>query len=262
MQVLIINLPEAVERMAFQQAQMQRLGLDYRRLEAVTTGLLDPPADDAYWKKWQRPLKDTEKAAFLSHRRAWQTVLDEKRPFLILEDDALLSDAVPGFLSSCESIDWADHISLEVRGRKKIVGKKPVSQEIPVKRLYQDRTGAAAYILWPSGANKLLERCRNYSGLADAVISSTYALKSYQCDPALAIQLDMCEKYGVAVSQETSSFIDRGRHDRQLKCCSDPEWYLFKSRRLLSQLRMGLHHLGRLFVAQRTDIPLSKEFQS
>ncbi|MEJ2322085.1 MAG: glycosyltransferase family 25 protein [Gammaproteobacteria bacterium] len=260
MQVLIINLPEAAERMDFQQAQMQRLGLDFRRLEEITTAQLDPPADAPYWKTWQRPLRDTEKAAFLSHKRAWQTVLDENRPFLILEDDAVLSSAVPGFLSSCESIDWADHLSLEVRGRKKIVGKKMASKEIPVRRLYQDRTGAAAYILWPAGAKKLLERCRNYSGLADAVISSTYALKSYQCDPALALQLDMCETYGIMPPLQTRSFIDSGKHDRQLRCCSDPQWYGFKSRRLLSQLRMGVRHLGRLFVSQRTHIPLSGNF--
>ena len=254
MQVLIINLPEAKERMSFQQEQMQRLGLDYRRLEAVTTGQLDPPAGDAYWKKWERSLKDTEKAAFMSHKRAWQTVADHNRPYLILEDDALLSNQIQAFTALCESIEWADHVSLEARGRKKIVGRKLVSTDIPLRRLYQDRTGAAAYILWPSGAKKLLERCRNYSGLADAVISSTYNMKSYQCDPALAIQLDMCKTYGLVAPIDTHSFIDEGEYENSRRSTFGFQKVMFKTRRLISQLKMAFHILRHVPVAKRVEI--------
>ena len=75
MKALVINLAGETERMSFQADQLTALDLPFERLDAVTPDRLDPPADDAYWTGWQRPLRQTEMAAMASHRGAWDRVL-------------------------------------------------------------------------------------------------------------------------------------------------------------------------------------------
>lgn len=194
MNIRVINMAGATERMTFQAAQLTRLGLAYSRVEAVTPDTLSPPPDDPAWTAWERPLRDVEKALYASHRRVWAMIAAEDAPCLVLEDDAMLSARVPALLAALEGAGGIDHISLETRSRYKYVGKV-AHPDLPLRRLYQDRTGAAAYVLWPEGARILLGRP---AGLADAVICAAYDLRSYQADPALAIQVDQCGAYGLA----------------------------------------------------------------
>ena len=172
--------------MAFMAQQMDALGLPYERLEAVTPDAQSGSHNAAYWASWQRPLKETEKACFLSHVAAWERVAALEEPALILEDDVVLSRATQVLLKSCRGLVDVDHLTLEVRQRRKIVAKdaQPLTDDHVMRRLYQDRSGAAAYVLWPSGAAKLLQRAKTQAALADAMICGAYELKSYQVEPA------------------------------------------------------------------------------
>ncbi len=178
MKALIINLAGETGRMAFQRKQMASLRLDYERIDAITPETLCPAADDLFWALWERPLRPGEKAFFASHQKAWEAVVRAAAPCLILEDNALLSTETPAFLSQVETFQGPEHLSLEVRVRKKLVSRKHLiaggatSRPAPVRRLYQDRPGSAAYILWPSGACKLLKRSRRHPGLSDAAITA------------------------------------------------------------------------------------------
>jgi glycosyl transferase family 25 len=125
MRVLIINVAHATERMAFMQAQMQALGLQWERVEGVTPLTLYPPAEDPVWHRWQRPLRTTEMALCASHAAAWRRVLELGQPCLVLEDDAVLASETPEFLTGAEAVAGIDHISLETRARKKLVARRP-----------------------------------------------------------------------------------------------------------------------------------------
>ena len=247
MRALIINLAAQTGRIAFQGAQMEALGLDWERLEAVTPKTLDPPAEDPSWQRWQRPMMPVEIAIFASHVMAWERVIDARAPHLILEDDAMLADEVPALLCRLESEPGLDHVSLETRGRKKLVGRRHPG--LPIRRLYQDRTGAAAYALWPSGARKLRSRAARWPGLADAVICAAYEMKSWQADPALAIQLDRCGAHGMETPVVTASSVDAKRPPRSNG--------LHHARRFAAQARQGLRLLSKLGVSERRCIALS-----
>jgi len=255
MEALIINLPGAAERMAFQKKQMKALGLAYTRLNACDVNAI-ARYSTAYWNTWERPLRDTEKACFLSHRQAWAAVAAQNRPALILEDDAVLSSDTPAFLNSLAFVEGIDLLTLETRARKKLVARKQSSQEekLGIRRVYQDRSGAAAYILWPAGARKLLQRTQRRAGLADAVICAAYELKTFQADPALAMQIDRCEAYRLTPPIKTQSSI---------LTCDVPaprETHLtvarlrFRVRRLYSQLRMGIRFVTKALFAERRYI--------
>lgn len=245
--VLIINLATETKRMTFQVAQMAALGLAWERMEAVTPETLPIPLDDMRWRGWERSMRATEIAVLVSHCAAWERVRTADAPHLIIEDDAFLAMEVPAFLHKAEDEAELDHVTLEVRNRRKLVGRR--HPNLPMRRLYQDRTGAAAYVLWPTGARKLLARASGRPGLADAVICAAYEMNSWQADPALAVQLDQCSVYGMAqpISTESSIHPDPPppRHSLQL------------ARRIAGQLRMGIRFLSKSLVAERRRIVLS-----
>lgn len=250
MRVLIINRAVASTRMRFQVEQMAILGLDWERMEAVTPETVPAPLGDPRWRRWERPLRATEIAGLASHCAAWERVRTSDAPCLILEDDAFLALETLAFLRETEDEKGLDHVTLEARSRKKLVGR--THPNLPIRRLYQDRTGAAAYVLWPSGAEKLLARAAKRPGLADAVIAAAYEMSSWQADPALAVQLDQCSAYGmeqpiVTESSASSTLPPSGRG-------------LYRVRRLASQLRMGIRHLSKVAVAQRRRIALSPDW--
>ena len=250
MRVLIINLSRATTRMNFQDVQMAALGLEWERMDAVTPETLPVPADDLRWQQWERPMKVIEIAVLASHCMAWERVRVAGAPHLIIEDDALLAAETPVFLQELKHEGGLDHVTLEVRSRKKLVGRR--HRNLPMRRLYQDRTGAAAYVLWPSGAGKLLSRADIRPGLADAVICAAYELNSWQADPGLAIQLDQCALYGMVqpIPTESSTSWDSPPRGRGV----------YRARRIAAQLHMGLRHLSKLFVAERRWIPLSSNW--
>ena len=239
MKIFIINLSSAVERRQFQQEQFSKLGLDYEILNATSIHDISNETYAKHYQDWQRPLLNTEVACYFSHRSAWQKIINNNSPALILEDDALLSIHTPEILNSINALPDIDLIQLETRGRKKLIKSHglTVSFTHVIHRLYQDRTGAAGYILWPSGAKKLLEHEILYGiGLADAHIASCYSLIGYQVEPAVVIQLDQCNYYNVknpyAKDLSSSTISNNDRNSKKL--------FYFQMKRLFAQLKIGL----------------------
>ena len=253
MKALVINLPRETERRAFQEDQAIRLGLDLEVIAAVTVAALSPPADDPFWTRWQRPLRDVEKATLLSHRAAWARVIALGTPTLVLEDDAWLMPGALAFAAQAAGVpgQGIEHLSLETRGRRKRLGQTH-PQLSGLRRLWLDRSGAAAYLLWPPGAHKLLARSYSVPALADAVLVETPGLLRWQAAPAQAIQIDMAAHYGlippIPVHSAISSLARPAgttlRHRLQ-----------YRLRRITQQLRMGLVALrpGTEWVDLRPD---------
>lgn len=254
MQILIINLPRHSDRRSFQVEQMARLGLRPQWVDAVDAATLAEATYQRLSLTWERPLRKAEVCCFLSHVNAWQAVVDSGQPALILEDDAVLADSVPQLLAALTSHKDADLAVLEIRGRKKIMGKhaQPVTADFGVLDLFQDRTGSAGYVVWPSGARKLLDKAgQGVAAPSDAFISSSYALRALQVEPAAIVQLDMCEHYGLRPAVGTSSSI--GNVGRPV---AEQSPLLFKLRRIQSQLRIGWRVLSVLHKAQRRHVRL------
>ena len=239
MKIYIINLPTAIERRQFQKKQLSNLGLDYEILKATSIHDINDETYAKHYKDWQRPLWNTEVACYFSHRSVWQKIIDTNTPALILEDDALLSKCVPELLKLFTNKQNVDLINLEVAGRKKIISKigENISCNTKLFRLFQDRTGAAGYILWPSGAKKLQEHeSLNGIGLADAHITSCYSIKSYQVEPAAIIQLDQCSNYNVKTPYSKTLFSSTVSQAQNPKGS-----FSFWIKRSSAQLKLGLH---------------------
>ena len=256
MKIFVINLPSAIERRQFQEAQLSKLGLDYEVLNATSTNDINKTTYEKHYYDWERPLRDVEVACYYSHRSTWQRVIDDNQPALILEDDALLSKHSAEVLEALAGFTNADLVQLEVRSRKKLVEKKSIkiTSKFKLRRLYQDRTGAAGYVLWPSGARKLLKYEKNHGiGLADAHIATCYNLTGYQIEPAVIIQLDQCENYQIKPPINTDSHILN-----QPKPIYKNKIF-YKTRRIFSQLKIALRQLRFALQAERRLILLNKK---
>lgn len=248
MKAQVINLASEGIRMAFMAEQLDRLSISFDWLEAITPATLTPDPNDPYWTLWERPMRTTEMAAMASHRAAWQRVVTENAPMLILEDDAVLYLSTPDFLQKIENLSEVELVTLETRGRRKLIARTPHAKA-PMHRLWQDRTGAAAYVLRPSGARKLLDRVARAPGLADGILCAAYDVTAWQAVPALAVQLDRCEAEGIAPPIQTDSAIGREAKPKAPKSPAQ------KLRRALAQARMGIRQVVRRPGAQRLIVP-------
>lgn len=259
MNVLLINLPTSVDRLNFQKRQFRKLKMSFEILKAVAKEDLSERGIEELYLGWERPLRRTELACFLSHKKAWQYVYDNNLPTLILEDDALLSVHTKRLLKSLSKQESCDLVTLEVRGRAKIVAKKETQIRLTKHKLFQlfqDRTGAAAYILWPSGAEKLLNKVnRSAPALADAFISSCYSLASFQIEPAAAIQLDQCHEYNIKSDIITYSTVS-SKNRPKIKKHHFKTYLKFRCRRAFSQVKMGVRHLSVIVKCKKRTINL------
>lgn len=262
MKTYILNLPSALERRNFQAQQAERLGLDALFIDAQTPADIPDAFFQAHAFSWERPIKITEVACFMSHHQVWQKIADSLEPALVLEDDAILAHNTPALLQWLCQCEGVDHVSLETRRRQKLLGRRfqaPAGLNARLHPLLQDRTGAAAYVLWPSGARVLLAKFEQQGmGLADAFISSTYQLQSWQTVPAFAIQADVASAYGVACPIAPHSLIAREKvpspptrsslHDLQLK------W-----RRLRGQMRLAVRYLRCFWWTRRQFVGIDPQ---
>lgn len=256
MKTLIISLPNQHARRTFQREQMSRLGLAYEFLDAVNAADM-PEHLFAKWQgTWERPLRKAEVGCLLSHALAWSNIAQANAPALILEDDALLANTVPALLERLAT--WPapmDLLTLEVRARKKVVSRqrRTITGDLSLVELVQDRTGTAGYVLWPSGARKLLDKLdKGFGGPSDAFISSHYALQSFQVEPAAVVQLDMCGHYGLPLPMQTTSSICSVAKPSKARGLD-----VFTYRRIRSQLRMGWRIVTALHRAQRRHVALN-----
>ena len=257
MNILVLSLPNAKERRDFQQNQLFKLGLDFKFLDATSTNDINTETYKKHYYDWQRPLRNTEVACYFSHRSAWQKIINNNMPALILEDDALLSQCVPELLKSFTNKKNVDLINLEVRGRKKFISKigQDTACNSKLFKLYQDRTGAAGYVLWPSGAKKLLQ-CERENGiaLADAQIANCNTLVSYQIEPAHVIQLDQCNHYGIPNTHSNTIQMSTISQPNNPKCHA-----IFWIKRITAQVKLFVHISPLIIKSKRRYIKINKE---
>ena len=262
MKAFVINLDSAKERMAFQTKQLNSLAIEFQRLPAYKIASIENKFYQKYFDTWQRPLSISEVSCFLSHKKAWDLVIKENQPMLILEDDAWLSENVPMVLKRLKERQNIDYINLEVTGsnNKKLLAKKCTDSfcDINLLRLFQGRSGTGAYIIWPNGARKLLEKTQKGSiGLVDKFINTTYALDAFQIEPAIVIQLDQCRAYGITAPLTVKTSISTKANIT----VTFRDFVRYKIRRAIGEIKIGINIIRHKHLGIRRGIELSKYFK-
>lgn len=254
MRAVFINLDRAGERRLFMERQGERLGLAFERVRAVEAGEIDAALSARLNGRWERPLTPAELGCFLSHHGLWREIAEGSAPVLVLEDDAILSRHLTDALPVLAGFGRAEFLNLESFERRRFVARKALALRdgVAVRRVFRDKSGSAAYFLWPAGARKLLARAERGAAPVDAFLHGVAGLDAWQAEPALAIQAHLWERRhgGAPISGATSIQAPRGRLPLTLGNLA------FHGRRIATQLRLAGHHLRRLGPAtyRRTDL--------
>ena len=258
MKVLLINLDQSKDRLAQQQAQFKDLGLEFERLPAIS---INDFSEEEYKRMafgGQRPLKQSELACFLSHKKAWDYIVEHNEPCVVLEDDAILVKDFKNILNDLMQLKELDYVNLEVHGRKKTVAKKSTyslaNNNYNLLEIYIDRSGTGGYVLYPTGAKILLDFMGERAiGLSDEFIHSCYELKAYQIEPAALLQSDKCPEYKVPCKYIHESVIAQVKNKLNFDLTTN-EKSQFKMRRIKTQINLGLRQLQYLGFGVKREI--------
>ena len=235
----IISLAGDHPRKRFQSAQMLHLGLEANFIDATTPNDLPKEMMAKLTSAWARPLRETEVALTHSHYTAWQRVVAAKRPALILEDDAVLCESLPSILSELSSTPILEFVQLETFNVPKLIDKNLKaldSQPYEIGRLYRDRGGAAAYLLWPGAARKLIKSLEKSYPPADAAIHLAPKILRHQVVPACAIQAMHVSVHSInydtirEIVPSSVTIVPKPGYDNSL------QWLRHKSRRFIIAL--------------------------
>jgi glycosyl transferase family 25 len=200
MQILVINLDRAPERLHRMEALLSDLHLPFERVTAVDGWAMD----ESELSRWvQEPghfyrLGGGEIGCFLSHRTCWEIAARGKpgEYIVVLEDDVLLGKQAETILARD---DWipadADMVKLETilcRTRTGRPERRATSTRNMV-RLQGAHAGAGGYAVSPKAAAMLLRMSETFHDPVDQFLFNPlspafHAMVIYQLTPAICIQ--------------------------------------------------------------------------
>ncbi|MEN3792048.1 glycosyltransferase family 25 protein [Fulvimarina sp. MAC3] len=232
-----INLERAKERRLFMERQGTRLGMKLQRFAALCGRDVADNRFSRLSTLWERPLSRVEIALLLSHASLWDKSVEIQAPLAIFEDDAVLSPRLPAFLD--RDLPDYDLINLEYYGRRKFFRRYASIGEF--SDIARDKAGSAAYVVSPTGAQKLLTALDRFAAPSDAFLFRSGRLEIAQVEPALAVQADVLERMGVDPGIRTTRQIHQPRAQPRMR---RKNW-VYGWRRTVTQLQLIPLHLGR-----------------
>ena len=159
--IIVISLKRSEARRAAFTALLEQSDFDWEILDAIDGLQLQSTPPEYHEEKVIRllgfPLSASEIGCFLSHRLAWARCVEKERPTLILEDDFTFAphfhESLPKVMASDQ--DW-DILRLQgiAETSDSVLVKYP---NFRIAENHGDPLGAAAYILKPSAAKKLIQ---------------------------------------------------------------------------------------------------------
>lgn len=198
MQTYVINLDCRPERMAFMQAQLEQLGMDFTRISAIN-GLNDDPIATPDGKG---KLSGPEVACYRSHLKAYAAFLETGAPFaLILEDDMQLAETLPAaisFIKAAKPHKKITRVEIPIQSltnQPSRVAFRPFarSENFSLIRLLSNVYGMGAYVIDRPIAQRMLDAFSAPETPIDILLLCKNPLmkhrpKVLQLSPPLAIQ--------------------------------------------------------------------------
>lgn len=214
--VFLINLDTSVDRLKNARQQLTEFDIEFERLSAVYGPDLKLVELNKHYssklnaKEYHKQLNSGEIGCYLSHRKAWQAIVDQELDFaVILEDDFSLNENFKSLIPSLRSlkVEW-DYIKLaEFPVKRKVVESFDLS---PFQLVQYDktpsRTGAQAVSF--AGAKKLLAASEKFGRPVDIDLQHTWEL---------GVKLFGLKPYPVNLQSQFESEIDKIARRNELK---------------------------------------------
>ncbi len=214
MNVYVINLERNPDRLDFISKRLESLGIDFQRVDAVDGYALSDNFIEEFRQNSKRPTgwKEGQIGCFLSHRKAWQQIVDGKEEYgIVFEDDLHIADSLKSVISNLNWIpEDADVVRLENTINWVKLKKVGTVDNRDVSLVKNDSWCAGAYIIPKATAVFLLAQDPKIWLPADTYIFAKSLsevarnLHIYQVNPVLTCQ----DKYseGVVDSNQLTKF--------------------------------------------------------
>ncbi|UXM95182.1 glycosyltransferase family 25 protein [Bartonella sp. HY329] len=196
MKFYVINLDRSFDRWQHIEQQFKKLGLLPERIAAVDGKSLSSSMANCYVAGRYSPLKNTEIACFLSHRKCWEVICESNDDYaMVFEDDVFISSQLNDFLLTGLWQQGIDLLSVEKFYSPLKVKPKEFLVDGPfsIYRVVEDNPGTGGYLISKKRARDLLKQSENFCHLVDSymfsprrIIGSKYG--SFQLSPALCTQ--------------------------------------------------------------------------
>jgi len=162
--IYVIALESSQDRRQNMTKRLDDMGLKFTFIDAVL-GKTIPSAEQARLISAKRqdylatPMSEGALGCLLSHRKAWQMLLDSKADMaLVLEDDAMLSPDTPMILDRIKRLKGRfDIISLERRLSRPLVDIAQLSEAHRLTHTQFNNSGATGYVITKKAAQRLLD---------------------------------------------------------------------------------------------------------
>jgi glycosyl transferase family 25 len=250
MRTLLINLARSPGRLVFQQEQFARFGRSFERIEAIDGAGID----EAFYRRMRgtgtRLVSRNEIACTLSHRACWEIAAATGEPVLVLEDDVVLDPAFFDYMDALVRCDLPARslVNAEIFGgqRKLLLAAPAIGPHgaFAIHRLIRPGGGAAAYLVYPEAAKRLIALANTSLHIADTLINVVRGVDHFQVAPAPAVQRHYTAAYRRVMTERTTINLGEKRPTSLQSFLSAP---LTRWRRLAmnaSVLQRRLRHMG------------------
>ncbi len=170
---VVINLSRHRDRLSWFMSNAFDIGLSIERLEAVDASDPGNFEDISAFRGENSTLSTAEAACFLSHRRAWQLLLNLKTKYLaVFEDDAHLAKDLPALLLPENIPPGIELVRLEEPCGKVSLARRAISTfgGRNLHRVLTRAYGAAGYIISRHCAERLLADTSTCAHPVDVVL--------------------------------------------------------------------------------------------
>lgn len=256
-----INLDRRLDRREYFEGQLRHVGIEAERVSAVTPA--DLPADAIEAARGN--MSATELACSFSHRKIWRLMHERGlEAALILEDDAVLSTALPRLLATTDLVGRVDALQLESHPSDALLGPaRPADGGVTIHRLMSSSLGTCAYYITTRFALQVLEHPLLDQLAIDRVLfgrggGTIYRARIYQSVPALAVQLDTitppqdgAARSDLAPVRKLGSGNKRGLSARLSKISGNV--------RHLARIAGSFAPSGELFGARQVKVPAAED---
>lgn len=165
LEIYVINLKRATDRWQNINRQMKSLGSAVTRFEAVDGREGHHPLfnryDDRLRRRWKgNSLSVGQLGCFASHYLLWQKCMNEQRPFIILEDDAVVEPSLfQGFMDDVRSLDASFECIRLFRNHAKHHRAIDICEmgRLKIVKYTKGPMRGTGYYLTPAGAKKFLD---------------------------------------------------------------------------------------------------------
>ena len=174
--VFVINLDKSPERMATIAKRLDELDIPFERISGVYGADLSEEEIAKYYcaklnkKNYRRPLGLGEIGCYISHIKAWQTIVDRQlHCALILEDDIVIEEGLAELVSKLgKSSDTFDIVKFfNKKTNPKIVESVDFTSKYKLCRFKKIPIGNYAQLISLSGAKKLLKAYEKFGRPVD-----------------------------------------------------------------------------------------------